>query len=339
MNGYFNKLIRMTGIPFAPGTGPGNPLGAGTATPRPIHAVETQWVDFSPSQSDPALESRPKDPIGTRKEYLAPAEKGALEIHAAGRHAPVAETDRSEIRPGRKEMKPHGDVPHYRSPKTQAPQSLEFSETVTLDNARDKRDGPFNPIEKTDVHLSSQPMDDSDQILQPPAKKPLIHEHIEVVEMAGKALNPSETPFYGEDAYAASAPKKGHPAHSHSGQIKGENSRPSDRTRERRQAEVTGGPTLEDVRQWVAQPDPPAPRPRPLHSPHPPQPDPGLLQESREFSLSIGTISVTLEDFQTGIGIPRNPPAPVPQNRRRATKATGATPASRLGRHYIRLRG
>jgi hypothetical protein len=102
------------------------------------------------------------------------------------------------------------------------------------------------------------------------------------------------------------------------------------------------GLAVEDVLRWVAEPslgveaavkdNVPSTTPKMTVS----QADP--LQENREFNLSIGTISITVEEPQTGADFMKHP-VPPPQDKGQARNAAGGTPSPRLGRHYLRMRG
>jgi hypothetical protein len=86
--------------------------------------------------------------------------------------------------------------------------------------------------------------------------------------------------------------------------------------------------TLADVMQWVEE--------TPRVYPHRPRQDVQGVQGVQEFSLSIGSINLTVEEPRPAISfVP--PPSPPMGNRQPGVGGSGS-PASRLGRHYIRVR-
>ncbi len=340
-NGYFSDLIRMTGIAVGQRARPASAVAIDTPAPQPLHVEETTFVP-QPRQTraEPAPTPTPLVPQVSQ--------------------VPQVEVDRLDTpsRPGQE--KPDSPAAAGQEPGTPAVQPPEVRETVIVDNAPHQPTETSHPaevkveVEKESLQGPPQPGERPGPVLkQPPVDpgepgepgEPVLHEYVEVVEVPGQEPVTPGTPVYSSEPEQGTASPRKRRVHSPARENKEE-----PRVEHR---EAKPGITLDVVRQWVAEPvgqvgevrqvGPVGPvgsvrpvgpvRPvRPLH------PGSGPLHESREFSLSIGTIAVTVEEPPPPAGIQAPAPVQTPVVGHRVPKGAGEIPSSRLGRHYVRIR-
>lgn len=214
-----------------------------------------------------------------------------------------------------------------------------------MDNAPDKNTEPLHPVESEPLQVTRQTGKSPDPVLQQPGEEPVIHEYVEVVEVSGKDRDTRGTTAYRQGNKERTFPQQKHNAHKGPGKNKKEAGTLSPHERQLEQQEVKAEIKLEAAKQWVVEPAQPAPlsqtaqTAQSVHSPHSSHPGPGLLHENREFSLSIGTIAVTVEEPQARAEIQPIPTVQIPTASHRDQKGGTGTPSSRLGRHYVRIRG
>lgn len=341
MTGYFSSLMRMTGITFGQTRQPVGPEGAGASAARPIHVEETIFAappaprskqrSISPTAPGipPGETTAPGHVARVTGEPPAPRETTAPGhvTHVAGEPTAARPVETTETIQTIETTGTTGTTPAPSPPGTErivieGPGSFEKSVTVEIQPGSSENKNAPGTVRKTVPVEDNQPVPVPSLPRQEVAgHEPLhepFHEQLTVVEAAGGEREPGEP-----------------------GQVE---------EKERR------GITLKEVRQWVAGSASTASTAgadaveaaayaAPVRSVEVSAPgvNPAPVHENREFSLSIGTINVTLEDPSPGAGsqrehTPMAPAAKQSRGRQRSARKT-ASPGSRLGRHYIRLRG
>jgi len=310
MKGYFEGLIRMTGI--TPGRGGGTvdrpgPKGHSAAPPQPVHVEETTFVDtpspvttagpepretptvtIPPAMADMNINNdRCNDRNNDRNNLTGPV--------IAGQAGEQAET--VDIQPVRQEPRPG------KRAETAAENPIPLIEThrrVTVENVRSTVKGD----ETTDA-VREEKLPRQQQAEQTAADVPAFLEQEEtvVVDGSGRYLDSPAAPLSTgtpDGSPVTAAPAESEPGH----------------RVEKRDVTVrtNQGTILKDA---------------------------FPLQENRQFSLSIGTINVTIEEPLPPAVVQTQPPSPMPVQpvaliRRQPAKETAP---ARLGRHYIRMHG
>lgn len=318
--GYFDGLMRITGITAGQGSGP-LPVA-----PRPIHVEETISAEpsaravFPVTQSNQTADSFPhrEPPEPQSREPV----KSAEGIQSAG---PV---DIVDIPIPREKNTPRGVAEHV--PPVPVENLLEKKPDV-LTGVRPPTAAPPAPRE-TPLH---PPPSQS-----PPGESPGIGEKVEFVELTPGSPPRVSAPEAGKPVGALTVVTPPPPTTPNPGETGETGAIPAVKPG------TKPGNLFAEVRRWVAEPTPESPTP--AISPVPAEPteptvqsapsapvSPGPVQENREFSLSIGSINVTVEDPP---GAADYPPPPPPQQNRQRSSPGGESLSSRLGRHYIRMR-
>lgn len=319
MNGYFNGLMRMTGI-SPDRSDPGrSPVNTGIETPPPLHVEETHVLE-APAPAPPGI------PPSNQAPGSAPFIPDKVEVKDQPGTLPGKDGTASAAS---RETGPD-------SPGTFPLESAHLR-TVTGNRSAETNTSPpgsVPPIEESKNH-SRQPDNGNGQVT--------------VVEEEKEIIYPARP-----GAVEPHPGKTGKPGQSGTGHVTDTIVEivPADKGKKEKivtgkaaaAAPQTGGElAVEDVWRWVAEVPlkvdatvkerDQSPPPKTLFSQAAP------LQDNREFNLSIGTISITVEEPQIRADVMNTPPTPPPPDKGQDRNASLETASSRLGRHYLRMRG
>jgi len=352
MNGYFNGLIRMTGISFGRDNPIQRPVSTGIDTPQPLHVEETHVAEAPAPAPRQAQAPAPTDVEETHVvEALAPA-PGQAQAPAPTEIPPSIPAPISvPLIPDRVDVKDQpgtsrdnaGVVTSLKSIETEPgspgtfPLERVHTRTVTGNRSSGTNISPPGSAQATErsKNRSIQPDNGYGQVNAVEEEKEVIYparpgavephlvktgkpgqtgtEHVidTIVEIVPHEKGKKEKIVTGKAA--AAGPQTG------------------------------DGLAVEDVLRWVAESPlkvdatvkekDQSPPPKTVLS------QAALLQDNREFNLSIGTISITVEEPQTRVDVMKNPPTQPSPDSGRDRNVSIEVPSSRLGRHYLRMRG
>jgi hypothetical protein len=311
MKGYFDGLIRMTGIRFNQG-GISSSTGA-----RPIHMEETRYIE--PTAGPLKIHSvnnqptKPQVPLNIQAKERG--EKNPVEVDK--RLSPISPTPITPIKKQRTPAEAMARESGERQRKTDTGIDETHNMKVQAIRTTESR-GKRVELKTGDTEIVSQTRQSPK-----PEEKPGV-EIYETVEAVGSDRNAG-----GSSAEVAPATKGGE-AQTGKKQAEGIVKKGNLVIKK----EEAPSLTFKEVRNWVAEPEVSETiktiesesdkKNKPSASPKAPK------EENREFNLTIGSINLTVEEPPPDI--PIQPPA---QTRSPATDG-GESQSDRLSRHYIR---
>jgi hypothetical protein len=348
MNGYLGSLMRMSGINFGPGPSAGHLEAAGS--PQPIHREETKFVE-PPAKTLASGSNRSTNAENTGIPEKAPIQETQTAENpgdqpltpAAPNHADTAGTTITNAvtheTPGKKRKEDEA------ANENQHNQRVPIEENIVIErqSSRDEKtvdknsDGvgarEDNAITQAAVEkknngnnerdISSNSLKVGEQNIEYEIEfeeiKPQEPQHLQPSQPAlEQPTNQVQTPVPGENAHVI---KHG----------KGKNE-----TETGKETDSSSSIALADIQQWVSAVEPeslPAVNKSQTRSTSPREQVSRQQQEVQEFTLSIGSINLTVEEPQSIIQ--QEPPSPPVSAGR---PGVGESSASRLGRHSIRVR-
>ena len=330
MNGYFNGLMRMTGISFGRGDSPQPPVSTGIDTLQPLHVEETHVVEApAPAPSEaPASVPAPGSAQGTgsttRSIPLIPDRVDVKDQPGISQDITGAVESAANVETG------------PGSPGT-SPLEKEHTRTITMSRTAGTHPLPPDPVQSRERPgpINHQPGTG--------------HGQVNEVEAEGESKYPAA--FSAIESRPKETVKPGQPGTKSMVDTiveivpgyKGKKEKIAVNKETATAPQQEGGLAMEDVLRWVTEPPlkveaavkESVPSPPPNTAPSQTTP----LQDNREFNLSIGTISITVEEPQTGAEVMKNPPTQPPPDSGQDRNVSGEALSSRLGRHYLRMRG